>query len=54
MVEQVDLEFQKLLMSRKRHLTEEEKRQVVTDYLSRNCTVEQLCKRYGVGHSSVY
>ena len=54
MVEQVDLEFQKLLMSRKRHLTEEEKRQIVTDYLSRSCTVEQLCKRYGVGHSSVY
>ena len=54
MVEQVDLEFQKLLSFRRRHLTEAEKRQVVTDYLSRSCTVEQLCKRYGVGRSSLY
>lgn len=54
MVEQEDLEFQKQLLYRRRHLTEEEKRQVVTDYLSKSCTVEQLCKRYGVGRTALY
>ena len=54
MIEQEDLEFKKLLMSRKRHLTEDERRQVVSEYLSNRYSIEQLSKRYGVCHSSIY
>ena len=54
MEEQKDLEFEKLLLSRKRHLTEEEKRRVVEDYLSKRYSMEQICEKFGVARSSVY
>ena len=54
MEEQRDLEFQELLSSRKRHRTEEEKRRIVSDYLSKRYSREQLCKIYGVGQTTVY